>query len=219
MATWMVHFRIADELMDHLEVNSEQFVVGNIAPDCGEPNEDWSAFYPSSNVSHWKETEDKSGINSEAFFELYIKHNEDKSKRSFYIGYYIHLLTDILWRLKIYLPIQNQCNEQFREDKNFIWIIKEDWYDLDHKYLKDHPEFRAFRIFDKITDFPNVYLNYYSETAMEKRISYISNFYNAYEGNLDRKYPYLNEEQVNDFVLEAVDEIKQDLTRKNIIIL
>jgi len=217
MASWMVHFRIADKLMEYLDVHMEPFIVGNIGPDCGEPNEDWSVFRPSSNISHWKETEDKSGINSDGFYEEYVAKNLDNSKKSFYIGYYIHLVTDVLWRNKIYVPIKNQYLEQFEKDKNFIWTVKEDWYDLDHMYLKNNPEFRAFRIFDQITSFPNIYLDYFSEVAIEKRIKYISGFYNSHEGVLEREYPYLNEEQMNVFVSEAADDIRRDLILRNII--
>jgi hypothetical protein len=107
--------------------------------------------------------------------------------------------------------------EQFALDDKFIWTVKEDWYDLDHKYLIYNPDFRTFRIFDKITVFPNVYLDYFSDVAMEKRIRYISDFYNTHRGDLDREYPYLNEEQMNAFIEEAVEEIKQDLICRNII--
>lgn len=216
MASWMVHFRIADELMNFLEVNKEQFVVGNIGPDCGEPNEDWSAFSPPASVSHWQLSSDKSEIKSEDFFQEYLQNNVDQEKKSFYLGYYIHLLTDILWSIKIVKPTKKKYQKQFSEDKNFIWKIKEDWYDLDHKYIKNHPDFRAFRIFDKLSSFPNVYLDFYSDTAIEKRIHYISNFYNTYEGNLDREYPYLDEEQMNIFVTEAMEEILEELRKRGL---
>jgi hypothetical protein len=217
MASWMVHFRIADKLLDYLDVNAEQFIVGNIGPDCGEPNEDWSIFYPSTYISHWNDSLDKAKINSEGFYQEYIEKNTDRSKLSFYLGYYVHLKTDILWSHKVYKPTKARHKEQFEQDDKFIWTVKEDWYDLDHKYLRDNPNFRAFRIFDKITVFPNIYLDYFSDVAMEKQIRYISDFYNAYKGDLDREYLYLNEDQVNAFVVEAVEEIKNDLIYRNLI--
>lgn len=218
MASWMVHFRIADRLMDYLKVYEEEFIVGNIGPDCGEPNEDWSAFYPSANVTHWKETEDKSGIKSEDFYNTYINSNIEISKKSFYLGYYVHLLTDVLWREKVYLPVKNNYMENFAKDKNFVWKVKEDWYDLDHKYLKTNKEFRTFRIFDKIKTFPNKYLEYYSNQAFEKQIKYISEFYNSEHENLEREYPYMTEDQMNLFVDEAVEEIKMKLIQKKMIV-
>ena len=42
MASWMVHLRIADCLLDRLsetgKIDDTAFVVGNIAPDSGVPN-------------------------------------------------------------------------------------------------------------------------------------------------------------------------------------
>ncbi len=55
MASWMVHLRIADMLLDRVkDLDEAFFVVGNIAPDSGAPNENWSAFTPSGDVSHIK---------------------------------------------------------------------------------------------------------------------------------------------------------------------
>jgi hypothetical protein len=194
--------------------DAERFIVGNIGPDCGEPNEDWSIFNPPTQISHWMNTEDKSGIQSEAFYEQYVRDNSLDERYPFYVGYYVHLLTDILWRTAIYLPAKEKYGENLAKDHKFIWVIKEDWYDLDHKYLRDHPDFRTFRSFEKISSFPNIYLDYYSDTAIERQIKYIADFYNTYEGNLDREYPYLKEETVNTFVAEAVGIIRRDLVSK-----
>ena len=44
MASWMVHLRIADILLDQLPgLRPVEFIVGNLAPDSGVPNADW--FY------------------------------------------------------------------------------------------------------------------------------------------------------------------------------
>jgi hypothetical protein len=217
MASWMVLFRVADGLLKDIVGDTEQFIVGNIGPDCGEPNEDWSVFNPPAQISHWMESVDKSGIRSDAFYEQYVRDNCLDKRYPFYVGYYVHLVTDILWRTAIYLPAKEKYREEFAKDHSFIWIIKEDWYDLDHKYLRDHPDFQVFRNFEKINSFPNIYLDYYSDTAIERKITYITNFYTTYEGNLDREYPYLTEETVNTFVAEAIVEIRRDLISKGII--
>lgn len=62
MASWMVHLRIADKLMDLISnLSYTEFVIGNIAPDSGVPNEDWSIFTPSTEISHFK-TIDTDGL-------------------------------------------------------------------------------------------------------------------------------------------------------------
>lgn len=55
MASWMVHLRVADKLLERLpKLEETAFIVGNIAPDSGVPNGDWTAYAPSSEVSHFK---------------------------------------------------------------------------------------------------------------------------------------------------------------------
>jgi len=47
MATWITHMRIAEHFMKrYKELNNAIFLVGNLGPDCGVPNEDWSIFTP-----------------------------------------------------------------------------------------------------------------------------------------------------------------------------
>ena len=213
----MVHFRVADALLDEIGGNTEQFIVGNIGPDCGEPNEDWSQFSPPAEVSHWNPEKSKRGIQSEAFYDHYVKDQSSDSRYYFYVGYYVHLLTDKLWSSIIYEPTVAKFHDKLEQDSKFIWVIKEDWYDLDAKYLRGNPDFRTFRIFNRITTFPNIYLDYYSEKAIERRIEYISNFYNTYDSNLDREYPYLSVEQMDSFVVSASEEIRKDLISKRIL--
>ena len=56
MASWMVHLRVADELLKQIEnLDAQAFVMGNIAPDSGVPNEDWTVFQPPKDVSHFSE--------------------------------------------------------------------------------------------------------------------------------------------------------------------
>jgi hypothetical protein len=199
-----------------MKVNETQFIVGNIGPDCGEPNEDWSVFNPPATISHWTKTGMKRDIDSQGFYQEYIEHNTDEEKLSFYLGYYVHLLTDILWVEEIHLPTKEKFQKEFEKDKDFIWKVKEDWSDQDHLFLLSHPDFRAFHIFETVKEFPNVYLSYYSPTAIEKQILHISGFYNSHEGNLNREYPYLNKEQADNFVELALGKIYKDLKYKNL---
>lgn len=219
MATWVSHFRIADYFINKLQVEEKEFIVGNIGPDCGEPNEDWSSFTPSSGITHWTKTGSKSDIDSEAFYITYFSHRESLSKKaySFYIGYYVHLLTDIEFTAQIGKPKSMKYAKELEKDKNFIWTMKEDWYDIDHLYLKQHPDFRVFKNFSKIEEFPNEYLDYYSQTAMIKQIKYITNFYNSFQGNLDRVYPYLMPEETERFISKACINIQHILEEKCIL--
>ena len=65
MASWMIHLRVADMLMDRIQgLDETAFVMGNFAPDSGVPNADWTAYSPSKAVSHYKTRQD-----DETFFD------------------------------------------------------------------------------------------------------------------------------------------------------
>ena len=213
MASWMVHLRIADKLMDQIpDLSPTEFIVGNIAPDSGVPNADWSAFSPPTTVSHFK-TEGKKA-DPEAFAAKYFTRWQDYTAEqySFYLGYLTHLLTDVLWSEQIARPSlarHGKSEEPHREE--FIWQLKKDWYDLDFKYLRDHPKFRAFRVYREAVDFENRYMEEFSSDAFENRRRYITSFYLAGRENLDREYPYLTEREMDLFVDTSVHTILDSL--------
>ena len=73
MASWMVHLRIADKLLDQLkDIDETAFVMGNIAPDSGVPNEDWTKFTPPKTVSHFNDGKYNASINIDEFCSQYF---------------------------------------------------------------------------------------------------------------------------------------------------
>lgn len=220
MATWMVHLRVADSMMDELpNLDKTAFVVGNIAPDSGVPNEDWSRFTPNTMTSHFKKNEEGKEIDIERFKAEYLSaeliqvYNE--RQYSFFLGYWTHLFTDIMWAKKIWIP----CKEKYRRIKNLtesltyeekqdmIWAIKADWYDLDFLYLQQHPDFRAFQIYRSAIGFKNEYMTFFAEDAFENRREYITDFYLEGRENLDREYMYLTEKNSEEFVKCVVGKV------------
>ncbi|MBP3387841.1 MAG: zinc dependent phospholipase C family protein [Clostridia bacterium] len=222
MASWMIHLRVADGLLELLpdDIEKTEFVVGNIAPDSGVPNEDWSSFSPSTDVSHFK----KKHIDGrkEIDVDRFISENLTKDKiasyddraLSFFLGYYSHLLCDVLWVDKIYDPCCALHKEEYASDKvAFTWKIKEDWYDLDFKYLRDHPFFRTFEIYRGANGFENDFLDVFARDAFDNRRKYIVSFYGEKREGLDREYPFLTEEKANEFVEDAVVVIKKEIEK------
>lgn len=54
MASWMVHLEAVDKLLDRLEgIAQTEFVMGNIAPDSGLLNKDWTSYTPSRSLTHF----------------------------------------------------------------------------------------------------------------------------------------------------------------------
>jgi hypothetical protein len=213
MASWMAHLRVADNLLEEIgELSREHFIVGNIAPDSGEPvNGEWHVFTPSTDISHWKLAGVPRSERAEKFREKYLSECADNDSAAFYLGYFTHLLTDYIWARDVHIPLEEQYAKELAEDYKFILQIKRDMYDLDHVYYREHPDFRAFAVYSAISTFPNTYLDYFSEVAFEKKIRYITNFYKSYDGELDREYPYFPKPTMDAFVDNATREIRPKL--------
>lgn len=215
MASWMVHLRIADKLLDRIPgLQPIEFIMGSMAPDSGVPNADWSAFKPSTKVSHFRvdSGSGKKEIDLNAYVTRYFtpEHRKayDEKEYAFFLGYYTHLLTDILWSDQIAEPTRQRFAEMFARDRGGTWgKVKNDWYDLDFLYLKKHPGFRAFRAYLGAVGFRNTYMDIFSEDALDNRREYITYFYLQENDDLDREYPYLTESEADKFVGDAVESI------------
>lgn len=214
MASWMVHLRIADRLLDSLpKLSAVDFVVGNIAPDSGVPNQDWSEFTPSTVVSHFKL--DKSVPKSiciplfvERYFTPAQRASYSPAQNSFFLGYLVHLMTDQLWSNQVVNGLKERFPDQWKDDRTaLINRAKEDWYDLDYKYLRQHPDFRAFRIYAGAAGYKNTFMTEFAPDAFDNRRQYITAFYQEENNHLDREYPYLTEGQMDGFVTGACAEI------------
>lgn len=104
MATWISHMMIVDNLLKtDLDLDKTAFCVGNVAPDCNVENEDWTEFTPPRKVTHWMTGRSKLTADYEGFYNEYIKDKTFTSKEeySFFIGYYAHLITDVLFQAMV----------------------------------------------------------------------------------------------------------------------
>ena len=226
MATWGAHIRIAEQLLQRDDsLDPVHFLVGNVGPDCGVPNEDWSAFSPPKPVSHWMDEQGQ--IEPERFREAYLQYecddckwrdslsegDSDEKRRAFLLGYYAHLLTDIAWgRMYHEKKAKDPHYRPLREDKAFIWKIKEDWYDLDHLYFRNYPNGLFHSVFLKIESFPD-YLAYYPQGGIARQVRYIQQYYSQPERNLDREYVYLTEDEMDRFVAETTETLSAVLRK------
>lgn len=97
---------IADAVLKHFPaLDKRGFCVGNIAPDCNIENDDWTAFTPSREVTHWMQGKRKQASDCDPFCEEYIiKRKKDikcPEEYAFLLGYYAHLLTDAAFQAMI----------------------------------------------------------------------------------------------------------------------
>ena len=218
MASWMIHLRIADQLMDRIrDLDETAFVMGNIAPDSGIPNADWSVYSPPKSVSHYKTRKgDETFFDIDRFVREHFTAEMIRSysgrEFSFFLGYYVHLLTDVDWTKDIYQPCMEAPADPSGKDKmSFIWEMKRDWYDLDFRYLEEHPAFRAFSIYEQAAGFRNSFMGIFSEDAFDNRREYICGYYHGEHDELYRNYPYLTPEQADKFVHRTAMRILTEL--------
>jgi hypothetical protein len=181
--------------------------VGNIGPDSGVPNKDWSNFAPPKIITHW-EGEDKK-INAQGFWDKYINNaaNESYESFSFKIGYYVHLLTDIEWS-NFYDQKKNEVIYKEGLDKNpdFIWTIKHDWFGLDFLYLEKHPHCIFHTLFKNINKVPD-YLDYFPQGAFIRQVKYITGFYLGENNETKENFTFLTEEEMDKFIDSATFKI------------
>jgi hypothetical protein len=213
MATWIAHLRIAERLLNKgYNFEPTSFIVGNIGPDSGMPNEDWSEFNPPKTITHWQ-TEDNR-VNAKCFYEKYIESDttsKNQDEYSFKMGYYTHLLTDIEWS-KLYDEKRKDrlYKEGLEKDKDFIWTIKKDWYGLDFLYLSKNPECIFHTAFKHINYVPD-YLDYFPKGAFTKQVKYITEFYLGENEETKDNFIYLTEEEMERFINTALKEIENRL--------
>ena len=106
MATWVTHLMIADGILKRIpNLDRRGFCVGNIALDCNVENEDWTAFVPSRELTHWMQGERKKASDCDAFCLEYILKRQDAVKSAeeyaFLLGYYCPLITDAAFQAMI----------------------------------------------------------------------------------------------------------------------
>ena len=216
MATWIVHLRIAELLLGQIAgLDAPLFAVGNIAPDSGIPDEKWEKFTPDPAVTHFKvETDTYYGCADLEFFRRHLlplrDGESDPLGYSFLLGYFCHLLTDNLWWQIIDKPNRERYGEQFAIDRNFIWEIKQDWYGLDQRYVREHPGSLFWRVFLNCA-YDRADLDFLPKEATQQRIAYIQKFYQD-DGEpihqmMARPFIYLSQAQMDAFVEEAAATI------------
>ena len=194
MATWVTHLMIADSVLQHFpSLDRHGFCIGNIAPDCNVENEDWTAFTPSREVTHWMQKERKKASDCDAFYDEYIAKRRDRiqttEEYAFLMGYYAHLITDAAFQKMIRDEKRVKAvwkrikeNENLREQSvgmDETWdnakklIPKRVWvghiYSLEAEYLNAHPDSGYLTEILTLKEFPD-YIDYLPKGAIVRKI-------------------------------------------------
>ena len=194
MATWVTHLMIADSVLQRFpSLDRHGFCVGNIAPDCNVENEDWTAFTPSREVTHWMQGVRKKASDCDAFYEEYIAKRRDRIQSTkefaFLMGYYAHLITDAAFQKMIRDEDRVKAvwkrikeNENLRKQSAGMeetWdnakklIPKRVWvghiYSLEAEYLKANPDSGYLTEILTLKEFPD-YIDYLPKGAIVRKI-------------------------------------------------
>jgi hypothetical protein len=211
MGTWICHLRVAEKLLPHFpELDKTLFTFGNLAPDSGVPNETWTEFDPPEEVTHFLQKGEGEGlIRDLAYYREYLANitpQDDIQKYSFRLGFFTHLICDMLWFKYLDATTKTAFHELIAEDHAKAWgMFKKDWYGIDQVYNLAHKENLFWQVIHA-TPNPPSYLPFVREAALHQQYDYIRKFYGEYDPYWfeDRKYPYLNEGTMSRIVDDTV---------------
>ncbi len=195
MAEWVSHLIVADRILKQLPwLDRHEFCVGNIAPDCNIPNDDWSEFTPSRQVTHWMKDARKTADDCIVFRDEYILKRLDrigsKEELSFLYGYYAHLITDAelqritrdaarvaaAWkRAKAIGELIEKAAGMEENWDNFKRLFPDrkdrmkDFFVIEREYLDAHPDSGYFTEIQGLESFPD-YIDYLPKGAIPAKI-------------------------------------------------
>ena len=231
MATWITHLMVADSVLQKLPwLDCRGFCVGNIAPDCNIENEDWTAFTPSREVTHWMSGAKKVGSDAERFLEEYVLKRIDKimsrEEFSFLLGYYSHLVADAeyqrmtrdpervseVWK-RIDADPEISARAQGMErswDTVKILVSKKDRfrevYSIEGEYLRENPATGYITEILTLKEFPD-YIDYLPHGAIVRKIPKMT----VREELLQPidKYISITKDEVEAFRVAAADKVEE----------
>ncbi len=238
MATWITHLIIADLVLAQLpSLDRRGFCVGSIAPDCNVENEDWTAFTPSREVTHWMQGPRKRASDCDAFCEAYILGRKDQNPSgeayAFLLGYYAHLLTDAafqamvrnedrvkaVWRRIKAKESLRQAGSSMEETWDAVKKLVPkaqrmgEIYAMEAEYLRAHPNCGYLTEILPLKDFPD-YIDYLPAGSIVRKIGVM-----AYLPEPDDTADpvTISRREYAEFVNQTVQLVIEKLLRKNLI--
>jgi hypothetical protein len=198
VGTWIYHLRIAQNLLvSWPNLDEMAFICGNLAPDSGRPNVDFTRFDPPKELTHFLLDDSIRPRGADlAFYRAYLTNRDpvvEPARYAFALGYFCHLLADNLWIVQIE-PASRAGNQAlFACEGEGAWnTIKCDWYDLDRLYLAGHPECLYWRFCRELPVMPP-YLPFLDWDSLYEQFAYMRNYYQEPpEQSLERCFRYLS---------------------------
>lgn len=239
MATWITHLMIADGVLKHFpSLDRHGFCVGNIAPDCNVENEDWTAFTPSREVTHWMQGQRKKASDCDAFCEQYIlsRRNELKSSEeyAFLLGYYSHLITDAAFQAMIRNEDRVKAAwDRIKADEELFASsagMEETWdsvkrlvskrdrmqeiYSMEAEYIRENPTTGYLTEILPLKAFPD-YIDYLPTGAIARKISVMGYLPGSDESTT--KFITISQEEYATFVSDTIRLVVEQFTQKGLL--
>ncbi len=216
MATWVLHLRVAEMIAKTLDnIDETAYYVGAIAPDSGRMVDNFT-YLPPKDVSHWK----REGVSYEQrfednadFFREYGENENDSFKKSFYLGYYIHILTDTIYVRDIIHPFIRENGRPFWRAN--IDAIRAGWYEIDHRFVARNKDFRPLALINEVSDFPNVYFDYFAPDDITERIRFAAELYENGKPNESAEFITHDESKAEELVACMSSTIRAILKEKH----
>lgn len=217
MPSWANHFRIADKLLPLINtLDKEYFIIGNIAPDCGIQVKAHGRYEPPTGATHFTSEYDyskKTDCNYNYIFENFVKGEMDLKKRSFFIGYYVHLFTDCYYANELFVPIERNHGD-FRYNEELSKTVKRERNNIDFDFFKNaiSPSFELFKSF---SPFEETYPEWYKNGEIAAKMKVICDFYERSEPT-ETEYKYITPKVMTQFVENTVGLVLNDMKQKGI---
>ena len=239
MATWVTHLMIADGVLErHPNLYRRGFCVGNIAPDCNIENEDWTAFTPPREVTHWMQSKRKKASDCDAFCNEYILKRKDKIKSAeeyaFLLGYYSHLITDAAFQAMIRnedrvrtVWMRIEADEELSiacAGMDETWdsvkrlIPKKDRmreiYAMEAEYLSDHPNSGYLTEILPLKSFPD-YIDYLPKGSIVRKIGVMG--YLPEPDKSINKFITMSRDEYANFVENTIQLVADQFAEKKLV--
>ena len=218
MATWVMHLRVAELVAPYLgDIDETAYYVGCIAPDSGKMVDNFT-YLPSKDVSHWKRevvSYEQRFCDNYAFYEAYGKNESDIFKKSLFLGYYVHILTDTVYVRDIIHPFMRERGRDFWRAN--ITNIRNGWYELDYRFVNEHPKYHPLEVISAVNEFPNTYFDYFAPEDITERITYAAKLYSNPSVNPNQEFWTIDKARQDELIGEMKEIILRELRKYNII--
>ena len=218
MPTWANHFRIADKLLPHIQnLNTDYFVIGNIAPDCGIPTGRPGEYAPPTGATHFTKEylySKKTDCNYACIYEKYIRDETDRNKRSFFIGYYAHLFADCYYANHLFVPIETQYGD-FRKNEVLRQTVAAERNNIDFLFFQNNVS-PSFELFRRCDGFHEPYPEWYQNDEISRQMKNIVRHYTVNKP-VEMVYRYLTPEIMSEFADTVSNLLLQDLSEKRLL--